>query len=149
MELSFLIFYKDHRVWRPWVGPGQVGSDSQPTSISRCAPGNAQVQSCVVGNQVRGPFRVGVAGLSRKASWRKQPSLSVERVGENIRRDLRGARSRLPGQGKPLSYILFTPPSLDLSGVLLIGHKLHERQTLLPTALMVHLVARLKDSPSK
>ena len=31
MELSFLIFYKDHRVWCPWVGPDQMGSDSQST----------------------------------------------------------------------------------------------------------------------
>ena len=41
---------------------------------------------------MRGPFRVEVAGLSRKASWKRQPSLSVEGVGESIRRDLGGTK---------------------------------------------------------
>ena len=46
----------------------------------------------MVGNQARGPFRLEVAGLSRKASWKRQPSLSVEGVGESIRRDLGGTK---------------------------------------------------------
>lgn len=45
-----------------------------------------------------------MAGLSRKASWRRQPSLSVEGVRESIRRDLGGAKGRLPGQREPLIF---------------------------------------------
>lgn len=63
---------------------------------------------------MRGLFRVEVAGLSRKASWRRQPSLSVEGVGESIRRDLGRPRSRLPGQREPLIFSshTHTPPTL-------------------------------------
>ena len=98
---------------------------------------------------MRGLFRVEVAGLSRKASWRRQPSLSVEGVRESIRRDLGGGGQGVGSQVRgSLLYSLHThthtPPYLNLSGVLLIDYKLHERQTLLPKALMVHLVAPLR-----
>lgn len=99
---------------------------------------------------MRGLFRVEVAGLSRKASWRRQPSLSVEGVRESNRRDLGGAEGEAPRSEGALIFSshTHTPPYLNLSGVLLIDYKLDERQTLLPKALMVHLVA-LKDSANK
>lgn len=123
-----------------------MGSDSQSTN--RVSPGvhqeNAQSTVLCGGESGEGPIQGGSGqGLSRKASWRRQPSLVLKELGR-VLEGTWGARSRLPGQREPLIFSSHTHtphPYLNLSGVLLIDYKLDERQTLLPKALMVHLVA--------